>query len=254
MNPPRKNLRSHLIGNPFRAGCTFVALGALGCTGMVESPSEGPEPGVLPAARATLAAGGSASAPGSVGGSASAPGSVGGSAGAPGSVGGSAGASVPSGIEPSAPTVELPSDYRTWPVFLANVQRADNGQVRDVYVNPIGATVQQGQPFPMGTVLVMDLFAAQKDDTGAPVLDGNGHLIKAALLKTFVMGKDTGWGNYVSSDLRNGDWLYAAYATDGKTPTADPLPPCFSCHLPLGASQDWVQRYADYFQQRATSQ
>jgi hypothetical protein len=155
-----------------------------------------------------------------------------------------------SGIQASAPTVELPSDYQSWPVFLSDVQRTDNGQVRDLYVNEVGSTVQEGQPFPNGTLLVMDLFAAQKDAAGAPVHDSNGAMLKGALMKTFVMGKDSGWGNYVSSDLRNGDWLYSAYGPDGKTPTADPMPPCFSCHLPLGASQDWVQRYRDYFVQR----
>lgn len=156
-----------------------------------------------------------------------------------------------SGIQASAPTVELPSDYQAWPAFMMGVERTDNGQVRDLYVNEIGTTVQEGQPFPAGTLLVMDLFAAQKDGTGALARDGNGHLMRGALMKTFVMGKDSGWGNYVSPDLRNGDWLYSAYGPDGKTPTADPLPPCFSCHYSLGASQDWVQRYGEYFTERA---
>src|SRR4051812_43479067 len=91
MNPQRKNLRSHLTSNPFRAGCAVVALGALGCTGIVEGSSTGPEPGVLPAAHATSAAGGSGGALGAVGGSVGALGSVGGSGGALGSVAGSVG-------------------------------------------------------------------------------------------------------------------------------------------------------------------
>jgi hypothetical protein len=154
-----------------------------------------------------------------------------------------------SGIAPSAPVVPMPLDYRIWPTFLPNVQRSDVGQVRDIYVNAVGNTATEGQPFPEGTVLAMDVFSVQTNASGTLLLDPSGMLLKNTLLKTLIMEKNAGWGQYVPADLRNGDWLYASYGSD-KTLLADPVAPCFSCHLPLGASVDWVQSYAKYFQMR----
>ncbi len=38
----------------------------------------------------------------------------------------------------------VPAGYKSWPKFLMNVQRGDAKQVRDIYVNPIGARAQKG--------------------------------------------------------------------------------------------------------------
>src|SRR5437764_1318242 len=146
-------------------------------------------------------------------------------------------------INAEPPSLAVPNNYRAWPAFLLGVQRSDVNQVRDIYVNDVGATVRQGAAFPEDTVLVMDLFAAQVDANGTALTNDNGGLRKGDLLKIFVMGKQEGWGRYAEADLQNGDWLYAAYAADGLTELTDPVSACFSCHLPLGASKDWVQRY-----------
>jgi hypothetical protein len=140
------------------------------------------------------------------------------------------------------PAVPLAPDYRSWALVLKEVQRTDSGQVRDIYVNSIGASGGKGGSFPNGTVMVMDLFAAQKDGAGNATVDADGKLVKGALLKTFVMGKDAGWGAKVDPALQNGDWLYAAYGAD-LAPLTDSTTSCFACHLPLGASKDWVHRY-----------
>jgi len=149
------------------------------------------------------------------------------------------------------PHLTAPDNYRAWPAFLLNVQRSDAAQVRDIYINDVGATVEQGAPFPEGTTMVMDLFAAQKDAGGTLLTNDEGALLKGDLLKIFVMGKQPGWGQYAESGLQNGDWMYAAYAADGLTELTDPVATCFGCHLPLGESKDWVQRYDEYFQARA---
>jgi hypothetical protein len=151
------------------------------------------------------------------------------------------------------PQLTVADDYRTWPTFLLNVQRSDSAQVRDIYINDVGATAEQGAPFPEGTTMVMDLFAAQKDEGGTLLTNDDGTLLKGDLLKIFVMEKQTGWGQFAESGLQNGDWMYAAYASDGHTELTDPVSTCFACHLPLGESKDWVQRYDEYFQARMGS-
>ncbi len=148
------------------------------------------------------------------------------------------------------PHLDVPASYRSWPTFLLGVQRTDNAQVRDIYVNATGAAATDGQPFPEDTVMVMDLFAAQKASDGTVMQNSDGTLVKGDLLKIFLMGKKTGWQAFAPSGMTNGDWLYFAYQPDGVTQTTDSIPGCFSCHLPLGQSKDWVQRYDEYFEDR----
>jgi hemoglobin len=135
----------------------------------------------------------------------------------------------------------IPADYKSWPKFLSEVQRPDAKQVREIYVNPLGHRTQKGQPFPNGTVFVMENYAAK------PGADSK--LAKGDLLRVFVMGKGEGWGETAPQGLRNGDWVYASYGADGKM-TADPIAPCRACHLPLTA-KDFVHRYDEYFDKRS---
>ncbi|MEW6245531.1 MAG: cytochrome P460 family protein [Nitrospirota bacterium] len=134
----------------------------------------------------------------------------------------------------------LPANYKQWPVFLTNVQRPDLKQVRDIYVNPAGAQAVQGQMFPDGTVMVMELYSAKN---GA-----QGQLEKDQLVKVFVMGKNPGWGQGVADNLKTGNWIFAAYDPKGK-PLAEDVTKCRACHAPL-AKHDFVHRYEEYFQKR----
>lgn len=143
----------------------------------------------------------------------------------------------------------LPADYRAWPTFLQGVERPDNGQVRDIYLNKVATAAQPGQPFPVGSVFVMELFAAQKAGDGALVRGPDGKLVRGPLIKRFVMAKGPGWGAAVQpAELRNGDWVYSAWLPDGKA-APDPAAGCRGCHLPQ-ASSDFVHRAAEYFARR----
>ncbi len=135
----------------------------------------------------------------------------------------------------------VPAGYKSWPKFLMNVQRGDAKQVRDIYVNPIGARAQKGQAFANGTIMVMENYAAK------PGADGK--LIKGELLRVFVMGKGDGWGDSAPQGLKNGDWVYAAYLADGLTKAPEPAVTCRACHLPL-TKVDYVHRYDEYFATR----
>ena len=145
----------------------------------------------------------------------------------------------------------IPADYKSWPKFLADVDRPDAKQVRDIYINPVGQKTSAGKPFPDGTLFVMENYAAKQLPDGTLERRPDGKLVKAQLLRIFIMGKGRGWGESVTAELRNGDWIYAAYLSDGK-PAGDPISVCRACHLPL-ASKDYVYRYDEYFQKRAES-
>ena len=148
----------------------------------------------------------------------------------------------------SAPAVKfkdneqpVPAGYQNWSKFLSEVQRPDAKQVREIFINPVGANAQKGQPFANGTILVMENYAAKAGADGKPA--------KGDLLRVFVMGKGEGWGDNAPQGLKNGDWIYAAYLADGKTTAPEPIAACRGCHLPL-VKQDFVHRYDEYFDKR----
>jgi hemoglobin len=151
---------------------------------------------------------------------------------------------------PSGPdgTLALPADYKSWPKFLTDIPKGEAKQVRDIYINPAGARTSAGQNFPNGTVMVMEIYKAKMDgDKLATGMDGKP--MKGDLAKVFVMGKDDGWGSKLPENLRNGDWVYAAYDATSR-PIMEDFTKCRACHMPL-AQKDFVHRYDEYFQNRS---
>ena len=158
---------------------------------------------------------------------------------------------------PPAPVAKLkdgelaiPANYRSWPSTLLGVQRPEVKQIRDIYVNNIGAATKAGGQFANGTISVMEIYAAEVGADGNPVKGADGGLVKGKLLKVFAMGKGDGWGDSAPTGLKNGDWVYAGYLADGKTVAPDPVVACRGCHLPLGETKDFFHRYDEYFQKR----
>lgn len=143
----------------------------------------------------------------------------------------------------------VPAHYRGWTKFLSAVQRPDAKQVREIYMNPAAAFGTAAAGFPNGAVLVMENYAAAANPDGTLQKGADGKLVKGALLRVFVMGKNAGWGQSAPEGLKNGDWIYAAYLADGaKAPEATAA--CRACHLPL-ASKDFVHRYDEHFAQKS---
>lgn len=145
--------------------------------------------------------------------------------------------------------IPVPSTYRSWVKFVPTVDKAQTGQVREIYINPVGLNAMRGMPFPAGTVSVMEIHAAKK--AGDTLLrDAHGRLVKDGLAKIFVMAKGDGWGAAQPGGVvANGDWVYGAWEADGKTPVRVDFNTCRACHAPL-ASTDFVARYDEHFSNR----
>lgn len=151
-------------------------------------------------------------------------------------------------MKPKDGELALPAGYQNGPKFLSDVQRPDAKQVRELYINAVGAKTNVGQPFPNGTVMVMELYKVKMNGE-APEMGPDGKLIKGDLAKVFVMGKGEGWGQEVPDNLKNGSWVFSAYGSDGKA-LAEDFTKCRACHAPL-AAKDFVHRYDEYFEKRA---
>ena len=147
--------------------------------------------------------------------------------------------------------LSVPADYKSWPRFLSDIQRPDTKQVRDIYINPIGNKTRMGDPFPNGTISVMEIYKAREAADGTPLKGPDGKFVKGELVKIGVMGKGAGWGESAPPELRNGDWIYSMYMADAKTKAPDDTATCRACHLPL-KDKDYVFRYDEYFQKRAS--
>ena len=120
--------------------------------------------------------------------------------------------------------------------------RPENRQVRVICGNDIAASVKQGEPFPYGSILVMETWRAKLDADGKVAKDSNGHLLRETLNGIFVMRKEEGFGE-AYQDLRTGEWEYVAFRPDESYST----PPqntanCAACHLASNETKDWVFR------------
>jgi plastocyanin len=143
---------------------------------------------------------------------------------------------------PSEDRVGFPTGYQEDFKLMYIYDRLDNRQVRVVCGNDVAASVKQGEPFPHGSILVMETWQAKLDADGNLVKDPDGHLIRENLRGIFVMRKEEGFGE-AYQDLRTGEWEYVAYRPDESHST----PPqntanCAACHLGSSEEKDWVFR------------
>lgn len=145
--------------------------------------------------------------------------------------------------------IAVPVGYKQWPKFLTAVQRPDAKQVREIYLNTVAQAGTAAKGFPNGTVFVMENYAAAANPDGTLQRGADGQLVKGALLRVFVMGKNAGWGQSAPEGLKNGDWIYAGYLGSGEK-GPEPTTTCRACHLPL-TEKDFVHRYDEYFNKPA---
>ena len=97
----------------------------------------------------------------------------------------------------------------------------------------------------------MELWTAKRTADGNALVSASGGLVKDKLSLIFLMGKSAGAGALVDPALRNGDWVYAGYKADGRTPGGPSADKCRTCHL-KASDKDWIFRYDEYFAKRGS--
>lgn len=157
------------------------------------------------------------------------------------------------GVSRPAPTedhVGYPADYASAFTPMYVFDRADNRQVRIIYGNDPAVSRSAGQPFPYGSILVMETHRAMLDEDGIPLLDENGRFVPGAQAGLFVMRKEPGFGAEYER-VRTGEWEYAQFALDGTLAPPQNSFNCASCHADAGATRDWTWRTDLYAQNRS---
>jgi plastocyanin len=149
---------------------------------------------------------------------------------------------------PTTDRVGFPEDYQNKFKVLYTLDRPDNRQVRVIYGNAPAAAAEPGQPFPYGSILVMETWGARLNAaTGVPALDGAGRYQRDQLTGIFVARKEKGFGE-AYQHVRNGEWEYVAYRADKSILTGPAQSgSCARCHLQAGAGRDWQFRLSLYF-------
>ena len=78
----------------------------------------------------------------------------------------------------------VPAEYKSWPKFLSDIQRADNKQVREIYINPIGHSTKMGDDFPNGTISVMEIYKAREAADGSPLKGARWQICKRRVVES----------------------------------------------------------------------
>jgi hypothetical protein len=110
-------------------------------------------------------------------------------------------------VDATVDRVGLPEGYEATFSIFYEFDRPDNKTARVIYANEVAASVQPGQPFPYGSILVMDVYRTKKDEAGNVILEANGRYTRdelAAILscaKSRVLGLNTGSCVTVSGNM-----------------------------------------------------
>lgn len=134
--------------------------------------------------------------------------------------------------------VAYPDGYRSTFVRYSAVDRDDRKTVRFMYVTREALTAAtHDQPMPDATVIVMEDHKAVLDAANMPLRDAAGRFVpEDAVTNIFVMEKGKGWGADYPENVRNGDWDYAWFLSDGSRKPDAKFDGCFSCHKAQAAA------------------
>lgn len=131
----------------------------------------------------------------------------------------------------------FPGDYAESFTRYHTIDFPERKQVRHYWANDAALeAARAGGPFPPGAYLFVEVHKAELDAAGAPVTGPDGRFAEGDLALYTAMEKAAGWGDEVPEILRNGDWRYAVFTTDGEHRAGVNEAQCLACHKPLTAS------------------
>lgn len=151
-----------------------------------------------------------------------------------------------------APAVDRVGPLQNYPqdwTLMYIHDRGTNSQVRVICGNAIAVSGKKGEPFPYGSIIVMETWTVKPGSApGLLALDDKGNFIREKLVTVHAMRKEKGFGEAYKA-FRSGEWEYMGYNPDGSVLN----PPettgvCADCHsAALTEKTDWTFRAMQYF-------
>lgn len=132
----------------------------------------------------------------------------------------------------------FPENYReNFTLYFTGDRYIAGEQTIRIYANDIAlnGAASDGK-MPDGSVLVAELYAAQKDADGEVIESAIGRRIQGEFKAIALMERRAGWDDQYSDDLKVGDWEFEVFSTDGKNLAKDTTS-CRECHHPLADSE-----------------
>lgn len=130
--------------------------------------------------------------------------------------------------------VNWPGHYKSnFTHYFSGDRTANNHQIIRLYANDVAISgARTNGKLPDGSVVVGELYAAQMDGKGQPVLSGLGRRITEKLSAIVVMERGEGFDVGYPEPLTTGNWEFAVFSPAGKKLDKD-ITGCRACHHPL---------------------
>ena len=128
----------------------------------------------------------------------------------------------------------FPENYRTEFVrYYSGDRLLAEEQTITLYANAAAVeAARKGGMLPSGSVLVAEVYAAQKDAEGNVIESALGRRVQGDLLAIALMERRDGWDAQYPDNLKVGDWEFEAFSPAGENLARDTTG-CRECHHPL---------------------
>jgi cytochrome c553 len=137
----------------------------------------------------------------------------------------------------SGSSVVFPVDYRERYTLYMSMNFPATRQVRRFFASPqLLADLAAGRTPADGSTVLVEVYSARLDSSKAPISGSDGFYEADRLLFYTAMGVGQGWGQPIPAMLRNGDWQYAVFGSDGKLRAGFSQGECLACHKPLDST------------------
>ena len=135
-----------------------------------------------------------------------------------------------------AKRVKFPSDLSDFTLYKT-FNHTGRKQLRKIYANAIAIdAAKAGKVLPNGSVIVVEIFKAKLGSDKKPVLDANGLYIADGRAGYTAMERQSGWGGDFPALIRNEDWHYSVFKSDGAPRPNVNQASCLACHKPLAST------------------
>jgi hypothetical protein len=147
--------------------------------------------------------------------------------------------------------MSIPANYQETFVQYLTVDRSD-GTVRHIYIQPqVLENLQQGEPLPVGTQIIIEAYTAERNIAGLYRRDSSNRLIAGEMFTTIhAAEKRTEWSpEAIAAATPLNGWNFETFDSVTLQPAFENRNDCFTCHDASAFRRDFIftRRIIDEF-------